>query len=90
MVITVLEVLQMQALQYGIYTCFGLFTAEHIVERGKHHIFVYGGHKHLIIGVLKHKAKFSADLRQGVSAYFNSVYKDFSLPFQQTEQKLHN
>ena len=90
MVVAVLEILQMQALQHGIDACFGFSAAEHVVERGEHHILVHRRHEHLVVGVLEHKAEFSADFRQGIAADLGSVHQDFPLPFQQAEQKLHD
>ena len=86
----VLEILQVQAPEYLVHTRVRLLSAEHVIERSEDHVLVYGGHEHLVIGILQDKAELSSYLRQTAAAHFNSVHQDLPFSLYQPQQQLHD
>ena len=63
-VMPVFQLCDIQPGQHVIDTAVSLFPGHTIIQRGKQHIFVYGRHEHLLIGVLHDKTEFPPDGRK--------------------------
>ena len=88
-VVPVLERFQAQLRKGLVRPCLRLLPGQAIVQRGKDQILIHGRHKHLVVGVLQHKAQLPPDLRQTALLQRSPIHQDLPLKRLQTQQDLH-
>ena len=90
MIMPVLQFGKSETPQHFIHLFLRFLTAHHVIQRSEHHILIYGGHKHLVVRILKDKPCHFSYLRQILLPDLHPARKNPARSGKKPEGKLHD